>query len=1416
MQLFKPGAMLKKTVLILLAIISSVFAGFGQEICNNGIDDDGDGLIDCYDPQCNGNSDCTDFFYGKPALSCTTNPTNPVFSLNTIWESPMDVSTRSTMMVGDMDGDGTPEVVCHQSGVDQLYILDGQTGNVEVTINCPAIADHVDAIAIGDTDDDGLGEIYVVTSDNVLRCFENDGTPKTGFTPPTTGFTNESIPGIADFDQDGIPEIYKDNRIYHSLTGALIASGTGSTGDNPGSNGAPASMPVAADVLPDSYCPDCNGLELVCGNVVYAVNITAGTITAVANSLPGALNDGFTCVADMDIDGQLDVIVTSNGTIYVWDPRTGLQMGNTFAIPNTSAGGRANIADYDNDGLPEIGAGGLNRYVVIDVDTATNALSQKWVKTIVDGSQHTTGSVFDFDCDGLAQVVYRDENDLFVWDGATGNVNASIPCGSATRSEFPTIVDVDGDGQVNIVCACAPGNQGSAGKVKAFNSSTNQWVGSRKVMNQHSYSVVNINDDLSIPIQQQNHALLPKLNGFLAQSAIFDVNWSTTCIPLANVTVQIDSVIYCQKPDTVIVELKLCNTGSKVTTSPLNVSVYNGDPLSGGILISMFPLTSILLADSCSYDTLLVPFTGISATFYVYVNDNGSNPAAAPETGFAECDSSNNSDFVLINKPVLSLSIEGDTIICAGESTVLSVAGASAYTWSPVLGLSAATGAIVTAKPLSTSTYTITGTDNYSGCSNTKLVTVTVNPKPVAIFGSTTVCKGTSTQFTDTSTTSPGSINAWAWDFGDGSLVNTNQHPSYTYANGGNYTVRLIAGNSFVCADTAIRSIQVYNRPAAGFSHNDVCFGDSIQFTNTSTVGLPASITSYLWVFGDGSPSGILESPAHLYATAGTYNVKLVATSNNACADSVTIPVRAYDAPATAFTFSNTCLADSAKFINTTVDPAMGSTANWKWNFGDGSPLNTTIWSPAHLYAAPGKYQVTLITYSSNLGCADTLKDSITVFHSPVGNFSFTNVCLNLPTSFYDSSSVVNSTVTGWSWNFGDSSPLGTVQNANHIYSDPGTYPVSLIVTTNNGCEDIILKSIIVHPLPDVQFSATNVCVGMPVQFTDLSTILPSDTLQSWTWDFDDSSPLSTGQAATHLYTAIGSYDIQLLVVSNFGCVDSIHKTTVVNPNPVVNFSAIDTVGCAPLCVFFQNSFSIAIGTNVQFLWSFGDGSTPGSSQNVEHCYTNDSVFSPASFTPSVTVTSDSGCVTSGSKINFITVYPNPNASFTVSPETSTIIDPAISITDLTTGANHWNWNFGDSSDTSSVSNPAPYTYADTGTYIVTLIASTQYNCIDTAYQSIIIEPDFSFYIPNAFTPDGDDINDFFTGKGIYIKEFEMSIFDRWGNLIYRSDDISKPWDGKANRGNETAQGDVYVYAIKVTDFKKKKHTYKGIVTLVR
>jgi gliding motility-associated-like protein len=701
------------------------------------------------------------------------------------------------------------------------------------------------------------------------------------------------------------------------------------------------------------------------------------------------------------------------------------------------------------------------------------------------------------------------------------------------------------------------------------------------------------------------------------------------------------------------------------------------------------------------------------------------------------------------------------------------------------------------------------------GCKDSLTKISIVHPNPISNFKNMNVCDGTSMPFTDTSTTALGTINLWSWNFGDGSPLITSQNSSHLYSSAGRDSTTLIIKNSFGCADTITKSVQVYFNPIASFTHADVCFGDTIHFTNTSSVDPSTSIASYLWSFGDGSTNSSLKNPNHYYSSHGTYTVTLVTTTIDGCSEASTVQVKTYDAPTSAFTFSNTCLFDSALFTNTSVNPTMGTIANWSWDFGDASPVNTTIWSPHHIYSSAGTYQVTLITYSSSLGCPDTVKHSITIFPMPHANYGFMNVCLNQPIHFTDSSTVSSGAITVWSWAFGDGSTLNSNQNPIYTYASAGNYTVSLIATTNNGCKDTIIKNATIHPLPHALFNTTNICYGNSAAFTDLSSISPPDIIQSWSLNFGDGTPLSSDPDTSHAYSAIGSYTSQLLTVSSFGCKDSIVSTNVVNPNPVASFTANDTIGCEPLCVSFQSTSSVVTGVNTHWGWTFGDGSPTIDSQNLVHCYHNDSVYAPNFFTVTLIVTSDSGCTNIKSKTNYITVYPAPNTVFTVQPKTATIVNPVISITDLSTGANFWHWNFGDTT-TSIIANTLSHTYADTGTYIITLITSTQYNCADTAYETVIIEPDFIFYIPNAFTPNDDGVNDTFTGKGIFIKQFEMSIFDRWGNLIYQTNDINKPWDGKANHGSDIAQRDVYVYLVKVLDFKNQNHNYKGTVTLTR
>jgi gliding motility-associated-like protein len=162
------------------------------------------------------------------------------------------------------------------------------------------------------------------------------------------------------------------------------------------------------------------------------------------------------------------------------------------------------------------------------------------------------------------------------------------------------------------------------------------------------------------------------------------------------------------------------------------------------------------------------------------------------------------------------------------------------------------------------------------------------------------------------------------------------------------------------------------------------------------------------------------------------------------------------------------------------------------------------------------------------------------------------------------------------------------------------------------------------------------------------------------------------------------------------------------------------------------------------------------------------------------------------------------------------VLYPTVTFTDLSSGATSWTWNFGQLS-TSTDQNPV-YTFPGevAGCYDVQLIANNTYNCPDTSVQEVCIRPEFIIYFPNAFTPNDDGDNETFTGYGIGIQTFELYIFDRWGNMIFFSDDMSLGWDGRVKGHPEICQQDVYVWKAKVTDVLGQKHSYMGHVTLVR
>lgn len=492
--------------------------------------------------------------------------------------------------------------------------------------------------------------------------------------------------------------------------------------------------------------------------------------------------------------------------------------------------------------------------------------------------------------------------------------------------------------------------------------------------------------------------------------------------------------------------------------------------------------------------------------------------------------------FIMIPLPI---SVNTDDSICPGFAVTLNVSPNGTgynYQWVPGTGLNNPSVYNPSAAPLTSTTYSVTLIDP-SGCQTYDSVSVTVLPKPVANFGNTSICQGNATLFTDSSTSSPGSVNTWAWDFGDGSSVNNSQNPPHLYTSPGSFMTTLIVGNNFSCADTATKSVQVFHNPVAGFMHIPVCSGNTIAFTDTSSVDPSATITSYLWTFGDGSLSSSIQNPNHLYAGPGTYTVTLTVRTSDSCANTVSAAVIVFDAPQTSFTFNNSCLSDSVLFTNNSANPSDGTVAGWSWNFGDGTSINTSVWSPQHLYSTPGNYSVTLITLSSNLSCADTLTDTITIFPLPIANYTSPAVCFNQASAFTDSSSVSGGSITGWLWKFGDGNVSTNGPTTSHTYVSCATHSPQLIVTSNNGCVDSVTKNVIVNCLPIPDAGAND-----SICFSESYTLIvnPNGAGYSYAWDSASSSSFSTLYNPEISPAATATYTVTLTDNNSCSAVDSV------------------------------------------------------------------------------------------------------------------------------------------------------------------------------------------------------------------------------------------------------------------------------------
>ena len=676
--------------------------------------------------------------------------------------------------------------------------------------------------------------------------------------------------------------------------------------------------------------------------------------------------------------------------------------------------------------------------------------------------------------------------------------------------------------------------------------------------------------------------------------------------------------------------------------------------------------------------------------------------------------------------PILSFSNTPDSG-CSALSVQFTnnTSGATGYVWNFGNGSTS-----TNINPIQTFSNATTSSISYSctlvatsaaGCKDSLKNTVKVFGKPIASFSSNAApsCAPFTVTYTNTS---QAAIN-YLWNFGDGSPTSNVVAPNHVYQNTSgflqNYTITLHVTNAGACQDSVKQVIQAY--PQAQFNFQSLPDSGCTPLL----VNFPAAAGAvlYQWNFGDGSPVSNAFNPIHTYTNTGlttsTYTVQLIAVNAFNCSDTVKQPVYVFPKPKSLFTMSKDsgCLFFSVIFTNHSIN---ANTYNWSFGDGSGTPGKNTghTYTFANNPTGLDSFQVSL-TANNVHGCKDTSRQEVYVFPQVKAGFSCDTIgCSLLQNNFINTS--LNASV--YSWNFGDGSPLSTLANPAHTYSNTTntalTFTVQLSAKSIYGCTSIFSQQITVYPKPTASFSlsATTGCSPFMPSLSNLST----GATAGYHWNFGDgNTSTQTNPGHTFTNTSLGkdSFNLQLIVSNTFACKDTLSRYVYVLPSVKTVFSC-DSIGCSPFKTNFTNTSSGAS----TYTWTFGDASTNSNAINPSHTYSN-STNSIQQYT--VFLMGSNGFNCPDTAYRKITIYPKPAASFTLTALTGcSQFSPGISNTSTGATAGSF-WNFGDG-NTSAQVNPV-HSYTNTAlvkdSFNLQLVVANTFGCKDTANRFVSILP---------------------------------------------------------------------------------------------
>ncbi|MBI1224291.1 MAG: T9SS type A sorting domain-containing protein [Bacteroidetes bacterium] len=1169
------------------------------EDCTNALDDDEDGYVDCFDSDCQ----CFDGADCQPSISSDT----PV-TARLAWQSPVNLpGINNTPIVANLDPQNgeIPEIIVaegisdnlNQTTVGKLLIYQGDGSNAANpdVLNIPQLmSERSTAQCVGDVNSDGIPELAVVCWDRRIRVYTNfiPGNSQPMTLLATSDLQTEWFAGhlgMADFDGDGRPEIYSGDHVFQfdfTNPNAPLLKRKLIGGQHSGFNGVSTTSSIAADLLSVSDCngdPDCEGLELVAGAYIYSVDLDPldgdGVEIKVARSLnalepTGNFKDGYNYVADLDLDGILDIVTVgrhganSNAGLYVWN-KNGLLASFTNPDFNPIVDKQfftvsiANVFDDKTAGFqqdfPEIIFPSNAKLTSFNLQQAmTNPNTPYWWSVNTQDASSAAGpSCFDFNGDGYDEVAYRDERYFRILYGGPLPLPAGVDadrnwvkmvCNSQTLDESPVVADIDADGETEVVTVgyLPPyvfGQPDYRGRLYVFKSDGQPWSPARAVWNQFNYIGVNVNDDLSIPKQQQLHHLeIPSLgsgkrplNSSRAQWPIFNENFDPN-MPVPDVLVTVDSIACAG--DSLQVWLTLCNHGSNSLPVNLPIAFYQNDPRQSGAVLKKVSLSQTAVpVDSCvSFSVKMLAV--FNAPVFVVANDDGSHSlpyavANFPVTNVQECYFENNFDGFVFNHQSLSLDLGPDRSLCSNSIVELNAGeGYSSYRWQD-----GSTDSTFTA--FGPGTYWV---DVWDGCGNWQSDTVVISLNQTAsieLGNDRTICEGENIQLQV-----PGYTNV-QWSPVAGLSCVDCSSPTASPSSDITYYVTAADGNCFV--SDSIR-VFVEEKPVLTITAQD---GDCLNIPQISVAVSGTAPVGLIWSTG-ATGSSIMP------ASSGSYSV--TATSANGCESIATASVTVTNSIVlTLQTMPLTCtggMGEASVLASGGLEPY---SFNWS-NGEDSSSISVATAGPIS------------VTVTDANGCIATATTMVAV----AGQLNL-GITVS-PISCHDGSDGIATVMSSnglapfsWLWADGQTTPQITGLSS-------GGYSVT--VTDANGCSDDLSFTITAPTALALTASSTDVnCFGA-MNGTATATVSGGTPGYHYFWS-------NTQATATATQLTPGWHTVS--VTDENGCTDT--TGVLVSQPPLLIAAAMPADGIVCPNELGAITASATGGTPpVSYLWNNGSG----------------------------------------------------------------------------------------------------------------------------------------------------------------------------------------------------------------------------------